>query len=143
MSEAFIAGVTEIFIFMVLITAVIVFTVKLIRAMKKHISLKMPVIFHLVSVVLLGCAVIFAVSHGTYYKYNDWYILGNDINKVVERYGKFDKGSVEIDRSGSIRYYIYEDNGPIMPNYLDYYYCIDYDENGIVYKVEVRASEGG
>ena len=143
MSEAFIAGVTEIFIFMVLITAVIVFTVKLIRAMKKHISLKMPVIFHLVSVVLLGCAVIFAVSHGTYYKYNDWYILGNDINKVVERYGEFDKGSVEIDRSGSIRYYIYEDNGPIMPNYLDYYYCIDYDENGIVYKVEVRASEGG
>ena len=143
MSEAFIAGVTEIFIFMVLITAVIVFTVKLIRAMKKHISLKMPVIFHLVSVVLLGCAVIFAVSHGTYCKYNDWYILGNDINKVVERYGKFDKGSVEIDRSGSIRYYIYEDNGPIMPNYLDYYYCIDYDENGIVYKVEVRASEGG
>ena len=143
MSEAFIAGVTEIFIFMVLITAVIVFTVKLIRAMKKHISLKMPVIFHLVSVVLLGCAVIFAVSHGTYYKYNDWYILGNDINKVVERYGKFDKGSVEIDRSGSIRYYIYEDNGPIMPDYLDYYYCIDYDENGIVYKVEVRASEGG
>lgn len=143
MGEAFIAGVTEIFIFMVLITAVIVFTVKLIRAMKKHISLKMPVIFHLVSVVLLGCAVIFAVSHGTYYKYNDWYILGNDINKVVERYGKFDKGSVEIDRSGSIRYYIYEDNGPIMPNYLDYYYCIDYDENGIVYKVEVRASEGG
>ena len=143
MSEAFIAGVTEIFIFMVLITAVIVFTVKLIRAIKKHISLKKPVIFHLVSVVLLGCAVIFAVSHGTYYKYNDWYILGNDINKVVERYGKFDKGSVEIDRSGSIRYYIYEDNGPIMPNYLDYYYCIDYDENGIVYKVEVRASEGG
>ena len=143
MSEAFIAGVTEIFIFMVLITAVIVFTVKLVRAIKKHISLKKPVIFHLVSVVLLGCAVLFAVSHGTYYKYNDWYILGNDINKVVERYGKFDKGSVEIDRSGSIRYYIYEDNGPIMPNYLDYYYCIDYDENGIVYKVEVRASEGG
>lgn len=143
MSEAFIAGVTEIFIFMVLITAVIVFTVKLVRAIKKHISLKKPVIFHLVSVVLLGCAVLFAVSHGTYYKYNDWYILGNDINKVVERYGSFDKGSVKIDKSGSIRYYIYEDNGPIMPDYLSYYYCIDYDENGIVYKVEVRASEGG
>ena len=93
MSEAFIAGVTEIFIFMVLITAVIVFTVKLVRAIKKHISLKKPVIFHLVSVLLLGCAVLFAVSHGTYYKYNDWYILGNDINKVVERYGSFDKGT--------------------------------------------------
>ena len=143
MSEAFIAGVTEIFIFMVLITAVIVFTVKLVRAIKKHISLKKPVIFHLVSVVLLGCAVLFAVSHGTYYKYNDWYILGNDINKVVEKYGKFDKGSIKNGSSGSIRYYIYEDNGPIMPDYLSYYYCIDYDENGIVYKVELRASEGG
>ena len=91
----------------------------------------------------MGCAVLFAVSHGTYYKYNDWYILGNDINKVVEKYGKFVKGSIKNGSSGSIRYYIYEDNGPIMPDYLSYYYCIDYDENGIVYKVEVRASEGG
>ena len=85
MSEAFIADVAEIFIFMVLITAVIVFTVKLIKAIKKHISLKKPVIFHMISVVLLGCAVLFAVSHGTYYKYNDWYILGNDIKGVIHK----------------------------------------------------------
>ena len=89
---------------------------------------------------MLSTGVLFAVSHQTCYKYNDWYVLGNDINKVVKRHGNFDTGSIKIDKSGSIGYYIYKGIGPVMPDNLSYY-C--YDDNGIVYKVGDMAAKGG
>ena len=143
MSENFIADMTEFAVLLIFTVAVVIFTVKLVKAIKKHIPLKKSIIFLGISVVLLSSAVLFVLSHGHCYKYNDWYVMGNDINKVVERYGKFDKGSVEIDKSGKIGYYIYTDNGPVMASYLPYYYYIYYDENGVVYKVDVMGAEGG
>ncbi len=104
---------------------------------------KSAVISLFANIVLLVCMVMFLCSHRYYYKYNDCFIMGNDINKIVQKYGDFDIGDVHKGRKGKVGYYIYTDNGPIMPDYLPHYYYIHYDENGIVYWVEEGGAPGG
>ncbi len=62
---------------------------------------------------------------------------------VREKYGDFDLGIVESDKSGKVAYYIYTDNGPIMPDYLKHYYYIKYDECGVVYSIYEGCQPGG
>ena len=83
------------------------------------------------------CITLFILSHKTYYKYNDWAILGNSIDKVREKYGEFDYGKIKNGKSGVVGYYIYTDNSPVMPDYLPRYYYIHYDINGTVDRVYV------
>lgn len=124
-------------VFLILITATTVFLVKIIIAVRNKKVTKKVVISFISSIVLLTVTIIFYCSHSTYYKYNDWLILGSNIEKVQKRYGEFD---LKNSKTG---YYIYTDNGPIMPNYLEHYYYIEYDEDGIVYNVYVAPRPGG
>ena len=114
----------------------VVFTVK-----KKKLS-KIAVPF-ILSVVLLGGTLLFVASHPTYYKYNDWTVLGQDIHWIQERYGDFDYGEIREGQRGEVGYYIYTDNGPIMPDHLPHYYWIWYDEQGVVYEVYDGCAKGG
>lgn len=82
-------------------------------------------------------------SHSTYYKYNDWIILQRNIHMVEEKYGEFDFGEIEDGKKGTVAYYIYTDNGPIMPDHLKHYYYIEYDEWGMVYNVYDSCQPGG
>ncbi len=40
-------------------------------------------------------------------------------------------------------YYIYTDNGPIMPDHLKHYYYMEYDEWGVIYNVYEGCQPGG
>ncbi len=81
--------------------------------------------------------ILFVISHLTYYKYNDWWINGNSISKVREKYGDFD-----IETSGRIGYYIYTDHFGIFPDHSKHYYMY-FDKNGIIYKVDTGCQPGG
>ena len=122
-----------------LIFSVILLIVRKIRKYKR----KSVIISISVNFVLIAITVLYTISHSTYYKYNDWSILQNSIYEVEEKYGDFDLGQIRENQKGSVGYYIYTDNGPIMPDHLDHFYYMQYDENGIVYSVYDGCQPGG
>lgn len=93
-----------------------------------------------ISIISIVClfAILFSISHLTYYKYNDWWIIGNNISKVREKYGDFD-----IETSGRVGYYIYTNHHGIFPDHLKYYYYMYFDKDGIIYKVSIGCQPGG
>ena len=122
-----------------LIFSVILLIVRKIRKYKR----KSVIISISVNFVLIAITVLYTISHSTYYKYNDWSILQNSIYEVEEKYGDFDLGQIRENQKGSVGYYIYTDNIPIMPDHLDHFYYMQYDENGIVYNVYDGCQPGG
>ncbi len=121
------------------VISVIIFIIKL----HKKKQARSALVSFMINAALIIYIVVFLFSHKHYYKYNDWFIMGNDIDTVVQKYGDFDVGSIHQGRKGKVGYYIYTDNGPIMPDHLPHYYYIHYDENGIVYQVEEGCAPGG
>ena len=69
--------------------------------------------------------------------------MNSNINTVQQKYGDFDLGTVENQKEGTAAYYIYTDNGPIMPDHLKHYYYIQYDVWGVVYRVYDGCQPGG
>lgn len=118
--------------------AAIVSAILLIIYIKKNRNFKKPLISLCVCLVTVAITVLFIASHDTHYKFNDWYVLGNDIETIRETYGQFD--IYQARRAG---YYIYTDNGPVMPDHLEHYYFMYYDENGIIYSVDDGVQPGG
>lgn len=104
---------------------------------------KKPIIALLIDITLFLTVVLFIASHSVTFEYNNWAILNNSIYSVEEKYGAFDIGEVEYQKAGSVGYFLYEDNGPIMPDHLPHYYMMDYDESGVVYKVYEALPQGG
>lgn len=96
-----------------------------------------------ISVFLLVTTVLYASSHSTYYRYNDWSILQSNIHMVEQKYGEFDLGEIIENKKGSVAYYIYTDDGPIMPDHLKHYYYMEYDEWGVIYNVYDGCQPGG
>lgn len=96
--------------------------VKLIKKKK----VKTFIIVTCINFALLIAIFLFISSHSTYYKYNDWFILGNNIHTIETIYGEFDLVMYEDGRVG---YCIYFQNG------IFHYYYIDYDESGVIYHV--------
>lgn len=94
-------------------------------------------------IILSGAAIAFKLSHSISCKYNDWFILGNSIDSIKDRYGNFDIRTSAKENSGTAGYYLYTDNGFIMPDHLDYYYYMKYDESGVVYQVFEGSQPGG
>lgn len=135
----------EICVFLMLFICFIVFLVMLIKAIskKKHKPIKIISVLLSLDVILFAFLLVFVLSHPTYYKYNDWEIMGSHISDVQNRYGNFDIGIVQTGHPGEVGYYIYTDDGPIMPDHLPHYYFIHYDENGIVDSVKESIPEGG
>ncbi len=96
-----------------------------------------------INVVFIIIVMLYAASHPTYYKFNDWVILQSNIHMVEQKYGAFDLGTVRDNEKGKVAYYIYTDNGPIMPDHLKHYYYMEYDEWGIIYDVYEQCQPGG
>ncbi len=115
----------------------------IIQLFRKKKSKKMYAISALTSFLVIVCFGIFLESHQTTFKYNDWEMLNSNINDIQNKYGEFDIGEIQEGKSGRVGYYIYTDDGPIMPDYLKHYYYIRYDENGIVYEVYDSCQPGG
>ena len=93
--------------------------------------------------VLLVVVILYALSHSTYYRYNDWAVLQSNIHMVEQKYGEFDLGEIKENEKGKVAYYIYTDNGPIMPDHLKHYYFIEYNEWGVIYNVYDSCQPGG
>ena len=121
---------------LVLITVFLL--LRLLLARRKQRSVKAAATALFLSAALLGFVLLFVCSHPTYYKYNDWWVQGRTLSQVEARYGPFD-----IRRNGVLGYYIYTDNGPIMPDHLPHYYYLEYDDNGIVRNVYEGVAPGG
>ena len=115
------------------------------KFLTKH---KKPVKIIFVLAIILFI-VLFATSHSTSLKYNDWWIVGNSIQNVEQRYGKFDRTYYGVydgtfnENGDIVGYYLYEDNSPIMPSHNPMYYWIKYNSDGIVEKVYVDTVPGG
>ncbi len=122
-----------------IIICIISFITKLIRKKNR----KTVIIAVCIHFVLLIVIILFTSSHSTYYKYNDWIILQSNIHMIEEKYGEFDLGQIKDGEKGTVAYYIYTDNGPIMPDHLKHYYYIEYDEWGVVYNVYDSCQPGG
>lgn len=142
MSPWYILGVYLLLELTLIITMIVSLVLIITFRVKKKPSKKSKIYFGL-SVVAFLCLNIFIMSHPTYYKYNDWWVEQNNILKVRERYGDFDLGTYTKGKPGVVGYYIYTDNGPIMPDHLMHYYYIEYDCWGIVEKVYDAGSPGG
>lgn len=97
----------------------------------------------IINFILLLAIILYVSSHTTYYQYNDWAILGNNIYEVEHKYGKFDFGEIRDNEKGRVGYYIYTDNGPILPDHLKHYYYIEYDECNVIYNVFDGCQPGG
>lgn len=132
------------FILMVslLIVGITSIVLMIVRKNKKK-NRKPAVMSLLISIFLLAVLILFIFSHSTYYKYNDWVILQSNIYVVQQKYGDFDLGTIRDNQAGTVAYYIYTDNGPIMPDHLKHYYYMEYDEWGVIYKVYESCQPGG
>lgn len=133
----------ELIITMLLIFSIIILMVITVRAVRKHRKIYAYILGLCLSITALAGMTWFALSHGTYYKYNDREILGSHITEVQEKYGAFDWNTVQTGRAGTVGYYIYTDDGPVMPDHQPHYYFIHYDENGIVDEVKDSIKPGG
>lgn len=136
-------AIIKLIMFLVLFICFIILIVLLIRAKKNHKATRTIGLLLSLDILLFVCSLIFVLSHSTYYKYNDWAILNSDINSVINKYGVFDIGSIQEGKSGRVGYYIYTDNVWIMPDHLQHYYAIYFDESGTVYRVEDSLPPGG
>ena len=130
-------------LFALLSVLVLVGIVWLVVACKRKKWVRKPIAVMVTSSILLLGLILFVASHSTYYKYNDWKMLISNINMIEEEYGAFNEGTTDKGNAGRVGYYIYTDNGPIMPDHLDHYYYLEYDEWGMVYNVYDGCQIGG
>ena len=131
------------FVIFLLIVGIIVCVISLIIKLIKKKNRKAVIIAVCIHFVLLTVSILYGFSHSTYYKYNDWVILNRNIHMIEEKYGEFDLGEIKEGEKGSVAYYIYTDNGPIMPDHLKHYYYMKYDEWGMIYNVFDGLQPGG
>ncbi len=133
----------ELFIAAFMMLGILVCIIFLVIAIAKNKPKSKIIVSLCINIAVISGINLFQASHSTYYAYNDRAILGQDINDIREKYGEFDEGTLKQGQQGEVGYYIYTDNGPIMPDHLKHYYRLKYDENGIVYKVYESCQKGG
>ncbi len=98
----------------------------------------------LIAAVISAAAVLlFTSSHKTYYRFCDWTVKGGNIPEVIGRYGEPDIGAYTEGCPGRIGYFIYKDDGPVMPDHLEHFYLIAFDGQGKVTDVEDGVRPGG
>ncbi len=92
------------------------------------------------STLMAVCAVmlLFVSSHQIDYRYNDWWVLGKNKTEIEQRYD-----TPDIKMAQAIGYFICHDNGWIMPDHLDHYYYIEFDNNGKAISVRDNVQPGG
>lgn len=128
---------------LLLIVGIIICGISLIAKIVRKKDKRAVIIALCSHLILLAVSILYAASHSTYYKYNDWAILQSNIHMIEEKYGEFDLGEVKENEKGRVAYYIYTDNGPIMPDHLKHYYYMEYDERGVIYIVFDGCQPGG
>lgn len=91
-------------------------------------SMKAPVGYMFVNLILLGGFFLFASSHKTTIRYNDWAVVGHSITDVEEKYGP-----VDVVKGNNACYYMDGERG----------YWMHFDSEGIVDRVAYGYGPGG
>lgn len=115
----------------------------MIRGVVRKKSLGGRLAFLIAAGVMTAAVLLFTNSHATYYRFNDWTVSASTAQDIVKRYGEPDIDRYTPGKGGSLWYYIYTDNGPIMPDHLDHYYYIALDANGKVTEIMEDVRPGG
>ena len=104
------------------------------------------IIIILVSIVLIVVAFIciFKYYHPTHFLYNDRFIIGNTQEKIIEKYGEFNRSSTNNDGEITYGVYMIRDNTPEMiMSYDDSLWYEIYFKDGIAVKVVLREGNIG
>lgn len=141
--ENFIAEIIELLTLLILIVTAICAIIGIVIKKKKNKAIRGTVAVFVSSTVFLLLSVLFVSSHKTYYKYNDFTISRSNMTEIKKKYGEFDIGNYHEGSAGRVGYYIYTDNGPVMPDHLPHYYYIEYNETGAVTKIFDGLAPGG
>lgn len=118
----------EIVIILMTVGTIILLAIFYTRFRKNKIKEKTPIVVFSCALAILCTSFvglnIYVMSHKTYYKYNDWYVKGNNIDKIQEKYGEFDYNNIHLMEAG---YCDYPGDG--------FFYVMKYDSSGIVYEI--------
>ncbi len=76
-------------LFMLIVGIIIGIILFIVHKVRKHDN-KTTVVSMSINFVLLVVVILYAFSHSTYYRYNDWAILQSNIHMVGQKYGEFD-----------------------------------------------------
>lgn len=115
------------------------------------------IIFGLTAICLMASGIIlFCQSHQTYYKFNDWLVLGHSAEQIERRYGEMALLHASQDDPMTGRYLVekanHDDFGAALLQGLsgknlqcDRFYYIYFDESGTAQKVALWeiGDEGG
>ncbi len=132
------------------------------RITAKSISSKKRWILIISIFVSLIISTLFVLSHSTIISkvffvspspdikmYNDWWIVGNSIEHVREKYGDFDRELYGAfngnygNHGGTVGYYIGTDENFLDPTHSKMYYWISYDSEKIITEVYINTLPGG
>ncbi len=97
----------------------------------------------IIAVIFAAAVLLFTSSHKTYYRFNDWLVKSGTVSDAIDRFGEPDIGAYTEGKPGRIGYFIYKDDGPVMPDHLEHFYFIAYDEQGNVTGVSDSVRPGG
>ena len=116
------------FFALVFIISLIVLIIQLIIK-KKRKSVTITVMVY--SSIILVMLILYYIQHIHTLQYNDWEIIGSNINYIEKKYGPFDHEDVSLDYCEI--YYLYNNEfGDKV------YYIMGYDDSGTVTYVNVR-----
>ncbi|MBQ8614694.1 MAG: hypothetical protein IJ416_10815 [Ruminiclostridium sp.] len=101
---------------------------------KRRIAVISSLILVIPAVLIVGYSLVFP----TIFPYVDSLIYGKTKAEVIEIYGE-----PELNGERRIGYYIGVDNRGIDPSYLDLYYYVYFDENGLVDEIYSGVQPGG
>ena len=98
-------------------------------------------IITIVVLVILALIILYAYSHSTHWKFNDWFVLNSSREEIIAWYGQpdFERGSLIGYETGSKDHGL----GPMGGTGLPLYYWIEFDDSGYASQVYVALPMGG
>lgn len=120
-----------------LTVATIVFVIR------KHKLRQLFIILLTCCATVFACFTVWYCAHGETLMYNDWWVVGNDVRSVEQRYGEFDVGEYEYGYDGEVAYSLGWDRDILISDSQEKFYYIKYNKKGIVTRVYVGGPYGG
>lgn len=118
-------------VFLIVMIFLSIIMLIILRRKKKNMII-LPSSIIIISILLLIGSVLYIESHATFFRYNDWYIVGNSKEKVEDKYGIFHFDYIENDGSG-VAVYKGVDWSEL--------YCMKYNEQGIITSVYMERED--
>ena len=136
-------AVCVLFILALFVCAVVLSIAATVFIIKKHRLKQLFIILVTSCTTAFVCLTLYYCAHGKTLMYNDWWVVGNEVRHVEERYGEFDYGKFDYGIQGEVAYSLGWDRDILISDDQEKFYYIEYNEKGIVTKVYVGGPYGG